>query len=342
MESRARRSIRPENNARKGCEFVSPILKGVDGVRQIENAIDQINARGGQVNSSCGLHITVSWNGDAAALARLISLVGNHERAIYASTGTRKREQMMYAKRIKQYGNKDNAKSRCESDRYHLLNLTHLTRGKNRIEFRAFGGTLNKTKVVGYLMMVLVWLNSPSIPNAAANGTTSKRKAPRVAGSPWCRPWRDGTQPIVLPTRMDQGLVQGCPSRQGLRRDRQRNQTGMENDQNQAPRPRPQIRPRGIDHNQTKRRTRRFGFHTFGDVGPILRHRGVESCMSLIVAKPEPQHNAARLCELTRSKKHSDSFCNPRRLGLRLFEPHGSCVSSRKRFHSLSETEKKP
>ena len=68
----------------------------------------------------------------------------------------------------------------------------------------------------------------------------------------------------------------------------------MENDQNQAPRPRPQIRPRGIAHNQTKRRTRRFGFHTFGDVGPILRHRGVESCMSLIVAKPEPQHNAAR------------------------------------------------
>jgi len=148
-------SIRPENTSRKGCEFVSPILKGAEGVRQIENAIDQINARGGRVNASCGLHITVSWNGDAAALARLISLVGNHERAIYASTGTRKREQMMYAKRIKQYGNKDNAKSRCESDRYHLLNLTHLTRGKNRIEFRAFGGTLNKTKVVGYLMMVL-------------------------------------------------------------------------------------------------------------------------------------------------------------------------------------------
>ena len=148
-------SIRPENTGRKGCEFVSPILKGAEGVRQMEDAIDQINARGGRVNASCGLHITVTFNGDAAALARLISLVGNHERAIYASTGSRKREQMMYAKRIKQYGNKDNAKSRCESDRYHLLNLTHLKNGKNRIEFRAFAGTLNKTKVIGYLMMVL-------------------------------------------------------------------------------------------------------------------------------------------------------------------------------------------
>ena len=33
-------SIRPENTSRKGCEFVSPILKGAEGVRQIENAIE--------------------------------------------------------------------------------------------------------------------------------------------------------------------------------------------------------------------------------------------------------------------------------------------------------------
>ena len=60
-----------------------------------------------------------------------------------------------YSKQIKQYGNKDRAKQRCEADRYHLLNLTHLARGRNRIEFRAFAGTLNKTKVMGYLMMCL-------------------------------------------------------------------------------------------------------------------------------------------------------------------------------------------
>ena len=149
------RSIQTFAADRKGCEFVSPVLKGIEGVRQIEDAIDQINARGGRVNFSCGLHITVTFNGDAAALARLISLVGNHEKAIFASTGTRRREQTVYTKRIKQYGNKDAAKNRCEADRYHLLNLTHLARGANRIEFRAFAGTLNKTKVIGYLMMVL-------------------------------------------------------------------------------------------------------------------------------------------------------------------------------------------
>jgi hypothetical protein len=148
-------SIRPETMDRKGCEFVSPKLRGTDGLKQVEEAIDAINARGARVNASCGLHVTIEWNGDAAALARLISLVGNHERAIFASTGTRRRERTTYTKQIKQYGDKDQAKNRCEADRYHLLNLTHLARGKNRIEFRAFAGTLNKTKVLGYLMMCL-------------------------------------------------------------------------------------------------------------------------------------------------------------------------------------------
>lgn len=140
---------------RKACEFVSPKLKGYEGLKQIEQAIDAINAHGGQVNDSCGLHITIEWKGDAAALARVISLVGNHEKAIFASTGTKRREQTIFTKQIKQYGNKDQAKQRCESDRYHLINLTHLARGQNRIEFRAFAGSLNKTKVVGYLMLVL-------------------------------------------------------------------------------------------------------------------------------------------------------------------------------------------
>ena len=100
---------------RKPCEFVSPILRGYEGLQNVETAVDAIKERGARVNESCGLHITVSWNGDAAALARLISLIGNHEKAIYASTGTRRRERNHWAKQIKTYGNKDAAKTRCEA-----------------------------------------------------------------------------------------------------------------------------------------------------------------------------------------------------------------------------------
>jgi hypothetical protein len=148
-------SIRPLVPGRKGCEFVSPKLRGYEGLRQVEEAIDAINAHEGRVNFSCGMHVTIQWDGDAAALARLISLVGNHERAIYASTGTKRREQNRYSKKIKEYGNHGSAKQRCEADRFHLLNLTHLARGRHRVEFRAYSGTLNKTKAAGYLMMCL-------------------------------------------------------------------------------------------------------------------------------------------------------------------------------------------
>lgn len=140
---------------RKGCEFVSPKLRGYTGLKEVEDAIAKINARGARVNESCGLHVSIEWNGDASALARLISLVGNHEKAIFASTGTKRRERTIYTKRIKQYGDKDSAKQRCEADRYHLLNLTHLAAGRNRIEFRAFAGTLNAFKILGYVQMCL-------------------------------------------------------------------------------------------------------------------------------------------------------------------------------------------
>ncbi len=178
-------SIRPETMDRKGCEFVSPKLRGCDGLKQVEAAIDAINARGARVNASCGLHVTVEWNGDAAALARLISLVGNHERAIFASTGTRRREQTVYTKQIKQYGDKDSAKNKCEADRYHLLNLTHLARGKNRIEFRAFAGSLNKTKVVGYLMMCLGLVELALNTKRCADWDYAKREGTK---SCWDRP----------------------------------------------------------------------------------------------------------------------------------------------------------
>ncbi len=170
---------------RKACEFVSPKLRGPEGLAQVEAAIDAITAHDARVNPTCGLHVTIEWNGDAAALARLISLVGNHERAIFASTGTRRRELTVYTKQIKQYGDKDQAKTKCEADRYHLLNLTHLARGKNRIEFRAFAGSLNKTKVVGYLMMCLGLVELALNTKRCADWDYEKREGTR---SCWDRP----------------------------------------------------------------------------------------------------------------------------------------------------------
>ena len=131
-------SIQPQCMGRKGCEFVSPKLYGYEGLEQVREAVARIRERGGRVNHSCGIHVTISFDGDAATLARLVSLVANHEKGIYASTGTTRREHGQYSKKIKHYGHRDAAKRSCERDRYHLINLTHLARGQRRIEFRAY------------------------------------------------------------------------------------------------------------------------------------------------------------------------------------------------------------
>ena len=44
---------------RKACEFVSPKLRGHEGLTQVEAAIDAIYARGARVNPSCGLQVTI-------------------------------------------------------------------------------------------------------------------------------------------------------------------------------------------------------------------------------------------------------------------------------------------
>ena len=179
-------SIRPQRSGRKGCEFVSPKLRGHEGLKQVETVVEKINERDGRVNHTCGIHITIGFNGDAATLARLITLVANHEKGIYASTGTRRRERITYSKAIKHYGNQDDAKSKCESDRYHLLNLTHLARGRNRIEFRAFAGSLNFTKIAGHIQMCLGLVELATLKTRCSAWSYSKKNP--TAKSCWDRP----------------------------------------------------------------------------------------------------------------------------------------------------------
>ena len=151
-------SIIVPSYSRVRCEFVSPILKGAEGLRQLCEVVAEIKRRGGQINASCGLHVHVGYDQtNTAAVGRLIALVANHEKALYATTGTRSREQGVgsrrgtcWCKSIKQYGNKRNAAAAARRDRYHLLNL--VTR-KPTVEFRVFGASLNPVKVAAYVRL---------------------------------------------------------------------------------------------------------------------------------------------------------------------------------------------
>lgn len=149
---------------RRKCEFVSPVLTGEAGIKEAHESIRKINERGARVNGSCGVHVTISFPANnAAALARLITLFAHYETGIYATTGTKNRENGQWARSVKRHGNgkngnraKANAARRAASnDRYHALNLTHIAQGKNRVELRLFSGSTNADKVIAWVRLAL-------------------------------------------------------------------------------------------------------------------------------------------------------------------------------------------
>ena len=128
------------------------MLRGADGLRQVQDVCRFLQAAGAKVNQSTGLHVHVGFRGeDAKALDRLITLTANFERAIYASTGTRSRERGRWCGSVQHLGNVETGR---RGGRYRVLNLTNLLTGtRPAVEFRAFAGTLNAGKIIGYVRL---------------------------------------------------------------------------------------------------------------------------------------------------------------------------------------------
>jgi hypothetical protein len=183
-------SIIPPNDNRVGCEFVSPVLKGADGLRQLCEVIAEIKRRGGQVNASCGLHVHVGFDkANTPAVRKLLNLVANHEKALYAVTGTRGREQGVgsryrtcWCKSVKQYGNASRAEAHARHDRYHVLNLA--TDGKPTVEFRVFGASLNAEKAAAYVRLCVALVEKAMVAKATrfATSASATRNRGRFTG----------------------------------------------------------------------------------------------------------------------------------------------------------------
>jgi len=139
-----------------GVEFVSPILKGANGLSQVLQVLAYLNGQGARVNQSTGFHVHVgSFPTDAKNIEKITTLVANFEQAIFASTGTTRRENGSWCKSVQRHRGFAVAQANASYDRYHVLNLKNLSCAKRTVEFRAFSGTLNPIKVVGYIRLCL-------------------------------------------------------------------------------------------------------------------------------------------------------------------------------------------
>jgi hypothetical protein len=155
-------SIQQVSPGYMAAEIVSPVLQGADGVRQLKTVCDWLVGVGAKVNRTTGFHVHVGFRrDDKYALRRLVSLVANFEKALFAATGTRSREEGSFCRPVQndaryQRAFRDATAGAGHLPRYHVLNLTNLLGyGKPTVEFRVFAGTTNPLKALSYVRLCL-------------------------------------------------------------------------------------------------------------------------------------------------------------------------------------------
>lgn len=160
----------------KAVEIVSPVLKGMDGLREVLRVFEILNEAGVRVNPSCGFHVHVGVQSVLGAQAsdegivvrwvrRMVHLVSVHELALFAITGQPGRPSSVYCRTIKgQWDGVLQTQSSLRtvtdhvsghSDRYHTLNLCNLVGGKRTVEFRVFGATVDGVQALGYVVTAM-------------------------------------------------------------------------------------------------------------------------------------------------------------------------------------------
>ena len=156
-------SIRPPVG-KVAVEFVSPILMGADGVRQVEFVLQWLRDMGAGCNESCGIHVHVG--SDKKTAEKLVGLVAQHEKALFAASGIKGKVRAInniYCRSVVTNNQIRSAyKDRVQTmivagqSRYNILNLTNLLAGvRPAVEFRAFASTFKTEVVLGYIRICL-------------------------------------------------------------------------------------------------------------------------------------------------------------------------------------------
>lgn len=169
-------SIHPSNSY-KGVEVISPVLQGLDGIKQIEQTTNKLQALGAVANDSCGFHVHVGLpkqfyidgcqkeNETQEYLANLIAWAGKHELALYASTGTITRVGNSYCGSIQMRYNLSDIRTpnnlretfNRHRERCNVLNIINIFDNyrPDTIEFRVFPGTIDFVSIQGYIQIAL-------------------------------------------------------------------------------------------------------------------------------------------------------------------------------------------
>lgn len=171
-------SVNSTDRAFVGVEFVSPKLKGVEGIRQIQAVAAKLAEWGAHVDASCGFHVHIGFaRSDMKSLRKLVHLVASYEKALFATTGTKARENNGFCQPIHHRFKglalqSDNVAGLgyVAENRYHSLNLSNLIQNKKpTVEFRAFAGTVDGELMIAHALTCLALVERAMTDNRIIN-----------------------------------------------------------------------------------------------------------------------------------------------------------------------------
>lgn len=141
-----------------GCEVVSPILSGEDGLRELRQVMTALDDAGAGVNRLCGLHVHIDASGlTASDIANVVRRYARHEDEIDAfMPRSRRANNNNYCMSVRGLTIDDSSMDnlvRSGGGRYRKVNLQSYIR-YGTVEFRQHSGTLNATKAVNWVLFL--------------------------------------------------------------------------------------------------------------------------------------------------------------------------------------------
>lgn len=142
-----------------GLELVSPILKGEEGLIELEKALNALDAAGGKVNTTCGLHVHIDTAGMQNVQRKNFfnAYVRNQlmmDRLVSQSRRNNRNYTMPYESHNVDAYAEAAATANGWRNRYFTVNVNSLPK-YGTLEFRQHQGTLNGKKVVAWTQMLL-------------------------------------------------------------------------------------------------------------------------------------------------------------------------------------------
>lgn len=214
------------NNGIPGCEVVSPVLVGEDGLEEVRKVCRALVAAGATVNKTCGLHVHVNARDlTARDIAMTVTRYANTEASIDALVPVSRRGSYnRFCKSVVSLVRTNSARlatvstpADCvtalrtypnDENRFLKLNLESYLR-HGTVEFRQHSGSVNAEKVCNWIRFCVNFVETSRRYASLLPATTATTVAPAATVAPRRR-GRGANRRPAAPARVRAILADGC------------------------------------------------------------------------------------------------------------------------------------